>query len=186
MGVADDWLSIPQIAAVAKVADNTVRRYIGRFPAYFSGKVTDGVMRYPAEVVAAVIRIAELYQTGSTRTEVERILAEEFTATHEPMTDMPATTPAVSAVAVMERMAVALEGLADQKRQIEALAQENQDLKDRVARLETALSSQPGGEAADRPVQASGTEPWPEGHVEAQTPRKRGFWRSIFGGGHAE
>ena len=36
------------------------------------------------------------------------------------------------------------------------------------------------------PVQASGNAPRPEGHVEAQKPRKRGFWRSLFGGGHAE
>lgn len=183
--MADDWLSIPQIAARSGVSDNTVRRYISRFPAYFAGKAFDGVTKYPSDTAVLVARISALYQTGRGRNDVEQALAEEFQATHEPMPDSPATTQPPAPAALMERMVEALEALTDQKHQLETLARENVALQKRVAHLETLVKG-PAIEAARSPQEALGPENQPDGHAENKTAKDAPFWRSwlkFFGGG---
>jgi hypothetical protein len=185
MGMADDWLSIPQIAARSGVSDNTVRRYISRFPAYFAGKAFDGVTKYPSDTAVLVARISALYHTGRGRNDVEQALAEEFQATHEPMPDSPATTQPPAPAALMERMVEALEALTDQKHQLETLARENVALRERVTHLE-ALVKGPTIEAARSPQDAPEPENPPEGHAENKTAKEAPFWRSwlkFFGGG---
>ena len=140
--MAGDWLSIPQVALKAGVSDNSVRRYIQRFPAFFPGRVFDGVVKYPAETIRIVTRVTELYKSGCGRAEVQAALAEEFPATITPAEDVaPATTLPAMPLELLERMTLAMEGVADQKQRLDALALENAGLRERVERLEAMLTA---------------------------------------------
>jgi len=189
--MADDWLSVPQVATRAGVSDNTVRRYIGRFPVYFAGKVFDGVMRYPVETAEVVAKISALYQSGSSRGDIEQALTKEFPATHEPTPDSLATTPPPLTAPLMARMVEALEGLTDQKRQLEDLARENADLRARVARLEqlaragvalpgesppNSLQEAPGGPEGRGAVEQE--EATPENASEGRS--RRSWWKRLW------
>lgn len=138
--MAGDWFSIPQVALKAGVSDNSVRRYIQRFPAFFPGRVFDGVTKYPSETVRIVTRVTALYKSGMGRAEVQAALTEEFPATITTSPDESSTTLPAMPMELLERMTLAMEGVADQRRQLGALAQENAGLRERVERLEAMLT----------------------------------------------
>lgn len=73
-----DFLSVPQMASKIKMSDNAVRRYINRFPEFFSSRVTGGVKKYPENTVKLLERIAGLYKEGKKREQIRDYLKSEF------------------------------------------------------------------------------------------------------------
>ena len=62
--IMDEFMSVPKIAIRTGMVENMVRRYIARFPEFFTYRVSEGVKRYPPEAVEVINRISDLYQEG--------------------------------------------------------------------------------------------------------------------------
>lgn len=82
-----EWLSIPELARKIGTADNTVRRYLKRFPDYFYCQTVGGIKRFSPETLEILRHIFNLYhQKGKTREEVNQALRLKYgnTITIEP------------------------------------------------------------------------------------------------------
>lgn len=146
--MSDNWLSIPQLAAKIGTSDNTVRRYIKRFPDFFFSKTIDGVKKYPKETIKLLLRITTLYQDGKGRTKIGEILQSEYPQTidvteTDPANNMPIPSnqmppeilPSIKSI-IGETLGNTLQIMADQKTRIEQLEKDNRALHERLLVLE--------------------------------------------------
>ena len=79
----DEFMSVPKIAVKIGAVENMVRRYIARFPEFFTFRVSEGVKRYPPEALEVINRISELYQEGKKREEIREALKKDFQPSKE-------------------------------------------------------------------------------------------------------
>lgn len=161
-----DYLSIPQIATEVGGSDNLVRRYSQRFPDFFSGRIVDGVMKYPPSTVEMVERIKSLYENGKSRTEIKDILWTQYpppidgkkgvtlniapSAIPKPYRDTVADIQKIIAGAITD----AVQSLSDQKAEIT-------ELRTRLAELEAKMEKMSKNGNAK--------------------PKKRSWFRKLFG-----
>jgi excisionase family DNA binding protein len=69
------WFSIPELAREIGTSDNTVRRYIKRFPDFFHSKTFGGVDKYQTDTLDTLKFIYEQYKfNGKTREEIRQEL----------------------------------------------------------------------------------------------------------------
>ncbi len=139
-----EYLSIPQIAVEVGGSDNLVRRYSQRFPEFFTGRVVDGVMKFPPSTVDMVEHIKALYEKGKSRTEIRDILYSEYHPTIElkksvapPDTFDTMPTPRRDPVADIQKVIAgaiteAVQSISDQKAEIT-------ELRNRLAELEAKM-----------------------------------------------
>jgi len=74
-----EWLSIPELARKVGTADNTIRRYLKRFPDYFYCQTIGGIKRFSPETLDILKHIFNLYhQKGKTREEVNQALQLKY------------------------------------------------------------------------------------------------------------
>jgi len=122
-----DLFSIPELAQQVGTADNTVRRYLKRFPEYFYSQTTGGIKRYPREALDILKFIFNEYNFNSkTKAEIKQALeseygntipietaqapANELTLTHRHKTPDVSIKPEISRLAdAFERIATVLE-----------------------------------------------------------------------------
>jgi predicted DNA-binding transcriptional regulator AlpA len=122
-----DLLSIPELAQQIGTADNTVRRYLKRFPEYFYHQTTGGVKRFPREAIDTLKFIFNQYNFHSkTKIEIKQELEKkygntipietpqapinEIVSSNGSTTSLPAILPEISRLAdSFERIAAALE-----------------------------------------------------------------------------
>jgi DNA-binding transcriptional MerR regulator len=122
-----EWLSIPELARKIGTADNTVRRYLKRFPDYFYCQTVGGIKRFSPETVEILKYIFNLYhQKGKSREEVNQALQlkygntitidhpkkliSEKTTHYDTNASLPVVLPEIARVAnAFERIATALE-----------------------------------------------------------------------------
>jgi len=74
-----DLLSIPELAQQLGCADNTVRRYIKRYPEYFHHQISGGIKRFPVTSLDVLKFIADQYTNhGKTKTKLVQALDEKY------------------------------------------------------------------------------------------------------------
>lgn len=75
----EEYSTIPKLARMLGVSDNTVRRYITNYPQFFETKIIDGNNQYPAEKTLEVLKcIKDNSASGKRKSEVLPILLESF------------------------------------------------------------------------------------------------------------
>jgi len=122
-----DLLSIPELAQQLGTADNTVRRYLKRFPEYFYHQTYGGIKRFPIEAIDILKFIFNQYHFQSkTKTEIKQALESKYGNTipietpHMPVneiipsnnqtTSLPGILPEITRLTdAFERIATALE-----------------------------------------------------------------------------
>jgi len=150
-----EYLSIPQIAVEVGGSDNLVRRYSQRFPEFFTGRVVDGVMKYPSSTVDMVEHIKSLYEKGKSRSEIRDILYSRYNPTIElqkagtpPDTFDTMPTPRRDPVADIQKVIAgaiteAVQSISDQKAEIT-------ELRTRLAELEAKMEKISKNEKAEQ------------------------------------
>ena len=189
-----------ELATKTGLPAQTLRRYAKEFAPWLPTSRAGRAIQFQAEAVEVVETIRAAFEQGKTTPEVRDILGKTVPATINLDFDQPQDAPAIPAsggdqvalAGMLERIAVAMERqaqtnelMADQRRQLDALAQENADLRERVARLESLVNA-PALDAARTPQEAPKPEIRPEGQADDKTAGKAPFWLSllrIFGGG---
>ncbi len=77
--MAEDYATIPKLAQMSGLSDNTVRRYTRNYPQFFKKKMVDGWEQYPVEESLRLIqRISDVSRAGRRRVEVVADLEKEF------------------------------------------------------------------------------------------------------------
>jgi DNA-binding transcriptional MerR regulator len=72
------WLSIIELAEETNIPDTTIRRYISKFPHFFSYKGGTRAKRYENTSIKVLVRIKNLFDEGYETDLVESTLKNEF------------------------------------------------------------------------------------------------------------
>lgn len=80
-----EYMTIPKMARELDLSDNTVRRYIKRYPQFFQKTMIDRWEQYPVDPSLRLIRrISEISESGKRRSEVLAVLESEFDVVAKP------------------------------------------------------------------------------------------------------
>jgi DNA-binding transcriptional MerR regulator len=72
------WLSIIELAEETNIPDTTIRRYISKFPDFFTYKGGTRAKRYEDTAIKVLVRIKNLFDEGYETDLVESTLKNEF------------------------------------------------------------------------------------------------------------
>jgi DNA-binding transcriptional MerR regulator len=151
-----EWLSIPELARKVGTADNTIRRYLKRFPDYFYCQTIGGIKRFSPETLDILKHIFNLYhQKGKTREEVNQALqlkygntitieaskklVNEEKAPYGTNTSLPVILPEISRLAdSFEKIAAALEIISGTRSQPAVMENQSIENKELLSDKETA------------------------------------------------
>ena len=133
---------ITELAKEAGLPDTTTRRYIGQFKEYFPSKREGRTRLFPEEGAETLKEIAKLYSQGLTAPQVEERLRGKYEQTIEIETEETSLTVAdrERELQSRERLAQALETLANQKEKLLELDRADQALAEKNRELERELS----------------------------------------------
>ena len=162
-----EYLTLKELARKNEIAETTTRRYISQFSEFFRPETEGQRTLYPGEDGETLQRISDLYRQGLTSSQIKNKLAGEFSLNIEPAEEsyLPATDKERD-IQARERLAQALEYLADQKAAIEQIEERSQALEQKDQDRERQLQ-----ELQDRLDK-----------LEQQDQDKRPWWKRIFGG----
>ncbi|SFD03406.1 Protein of unknown function [Bacillus sp. OV322] len=73
-----EWFSIIELAEKTNIPDTTVRRYISKFPNFFTHKGGSRSRRYEDTAVQVLVRIKNLFDEGYETDQVDSKLRNEF------------------------------------------------------------------------------------------------------------
>lgn len=73
-----EWLNINELSEQTLIPDTTVRRYIQKFPDFFTYKGGSRSRRYESSGIKVLKRIKNLYDQGYETDQVDEVLRQEF------------------------------------------------------------------------------------------------------------
>lgn len=76
--MAEDWISIAEIAKRLNVAENTARRYTHLFSEFLKERKFGRTTKYTLDAIEVISQISVLYSQGLTTEEIKRKLHNEF------------------------------------------------------------------------------------------------------------
>ncbi len=163
--MAEEYLTVSEMARRAGLAESTARRYIKNYSEFFSTREEGQRVYYAAEGVQILTEAAKLFNKGLTAGQVRESLAGGFAAAYDVESEVAAalvdrTENRESMVAMMERQTKAMETISkafaemewarqdkeNLQRQLEQERETRQreaaELKARMERLESFLSDE--------------------------------------------
>lgn len=126
-----DFFTLAELSRLKGITESTARRYIGQFKEFFNPEREGQRTFYPEDDGETLQRIAKLYSKGLTKGQIREKMAREFNITIEPEEETQALTLEERGRELQsrERLAQALEVLADQKKAIERIDERSQELE---------------------------------------------------------
>jgi DNA-binding transcriptional MerR regulator len=76
--IVKEWLTVTELAEKTNIPDTTVRRYIGKFPDFFTYKGGSRSRRYEGISIKILVRIKNLFDSGFETEQVDAMLRNEF------------------------------------------------------------------------------------------------------------
>lgn len=183
--MASKLYTLAELSEVTGIPESTIRNYRKRFEDYIH-TAQDG-SRYPkyTDEAPEVLRmIARAYKQGMTHAEIARELnlnyAQSINHAQEPPESHQTALATISPAEALGIVAQAMQMIADQRNEVEALRAEVKELREAInSSSNTAATHQP---PTDESGQQTQTQPATQPPNEPQPPAKRGFWR-LFGKG---
>lgn len=151
-----DLLTIAEIAKRLKIPESTARYYRDRFTEFVPSVGSGRQRRYRPEAVEVLRTIAEGFQNELTATEIKSRLLSMFPLNIEEEKEQQQSTTAAQQQSFLtaedrqresmarEKLAAALQALADQKEKLLLLDQKDRELESRIAKLEERDAPEPG------------------------------------------
>ena len=115
--------------------ESTARRYVKLFNEFIPQRTVNRVTRYGPEAAEILLQVAEFYRQGLTTAEVK----ERLSGTVPQVFDMK-DTESSTALTPVERLAVALETLANQRAAIERIDERGRQLEAKDRELEEKIN----------------------------------------------
>jgi DNA-binding transcriptional MerR regulator len=170
-----EWLSIIELAEETNIPDTTIRRYISKFPDFFTYKGGTRSKRYEDTAIKVLVRIKNLFDEGYETDLVESELKNEFPL----IIDGNRLTEKTTVKAVLATSADLLEikeALIEQKEfnklLIEKLSNQDAYIKESLEKRDRLLMESLRILQEDKKAQAE----------VAAAHKKTGFFQRIFGG----
>ena len=132
-------LKISELARRANLADSTARRYLEQFSEFFSSKQEGRTRLYSEDGADILKKISRLFSQGLNVDQVRARLMQEHSQTIE-VSEETGITQADRELQSREKLAQALQTLADQKEKLLELDRTDQVLADKNRELEQEIS----------------------------------------------
>jgi DNA-binding transcriptional MerR regulator len=133
--MAEAWRLITEVAENLNMPESTARRYVKLFNEFLPQRTVNRVTRYGPEAAEILLQVAEFYRQGLTTAEAK----ERLSGTVPQVFDMK-DTESSTALTPVERLAVALETLANQRAAIERIDERGRQLEAKDRELEEKIN----------------------------------------------
>lgn len=170
------WLTITELAEQTNIPDTTIRRYIAKFPDFFTFKGGSRSRRYEDTAIKVLVRIKNLYDAGYETDQVDAFLRKEFAVIIDGDKEVEDNDKATPTLATAEDIADIKQALQQQqkfnKQLLEKLEQQERYIKESLERRDRQLMESLKIMQEER-----------KALIEAATSKeKSSFWSRLFGG----
>jgi DNA-binding transcriptional MerR regulator len=171
------WLTITELAEQTNIPDTTIRRYIAKFPDFFTFKGGSRSRRYEDTAIKVLVRIKNLYDAGYETDQVDAFLRKEFAVIIDGDKEVEDNDKATPTLATAEDIADIKQALQQQqefnKQLLEKLEQQERYIKESLEKRDRQLmeSLKIMQEERKALIEAAAT-----------SKERASFWSRLFGG----
>jgi DNA-binding transcriptional MerR regulator len=170
------WLTISELAEQTNIPDTTIRRYIAKFPDFFTYKGGSRSRRYEDTAIKVLVRIKSLYDAGYETDQVDSILRKEFAVIIDDNNEVEDTDKPTPTLATAEDIADIKQALQQQmefnKLLLERLEQQERYIRESLEKRDKMLMESIRSMQEER-----------KALLEAATSKEKpSFWSRLFGG----